>query len=145
MLHRHLNHSEWTLAAIDDVIARGRLNDWKELRDAAASRTEIQERILRVSNLTSPIHTRSDITSGTFMSESNLPDWEQLLSAAAHLQQILPNATLVGGTAVAIFAQHRFSHDADHVLPDLRNRFDEVLAQLEAVAGWRTARVKRPV
>jgi hypothetical protein len=96
-------------------------------------------------NLTCLIHTRSDITSGTYMSESNLPEWEQLLSAAAHLQEILPDATLVGGTAVAIFAQHRLSRDADHVLPDLRNRFDEVLTQLEAVAGWRTARVKRPV
>lgn len=79
------------------------------------------------------------------MSESNLPEWEQLLSAAAHLQEILPDATLVGGTAVAIFAQHRLSRDADHVLPDLRDKFDEVLAQLESVAGWRTARVKRPV
>lgn len=49
MLHRHLNHSEWTLAVIDDVIARGRLDDWKQLRDAAASRTEILDRILRVS------------------------------------------------------------------------------------------------
>lgn len=37
-------------------------------------------------NPTCLIHTRSDITFGTFMSESNLPDWEQLLSAAAHLQ-----------------------------------------------------------
>jgi len=79
------------------------------------------------------------------MSESNLPEWEQLLSAAAHLQEILPDATLVGGTAVAIFAQHRLSRDADHVLPDLRDKFDEVLAELETVAGWRTARVKRPV
>jgi hypothetical protein len=79
------------------------------------------------------------------MSESNLPEWEQLLSAAAHLQEILPAATLVGGTAVAIFAQHRLSRDADHVLTDLRNRFDEVLSELEAVSGWRTARVKRPV
>lgn len=79
------------------------------------------------------------------MSESNLPEWEQLLSAAAHLQDILPGATLVGGTAVAIFAQHRLSRDADHVLPDLRDKFDDVLAQLESVAGWRTARVKRPV
>lgn len=49
MLHRHLNHSEWTLAAIDDVIARGKLDDWKELRDAAASDMEIREKILRVS------------------------------------------------------------------------------------------------
>ena len=87
-------------------------------------------------NLTCQIRTRSDITSGTFMSESNLPEWEQLLSAAAHLQEILPDATLVGGTAVAIFARHRVSRDADHVLPDLRVRFDDVLAQLEAV-GWR--------
>jgi hypothetical protein len=79
------------------------------------------------------------------MSESNLPEWEQLLSAAAHLQQIIPGATLVGGTAVAIFAQHRVSHDADHILPDLRLRFDDVLAQLESVAGWRTARMNRPV
>ena len=79
------------------------------------------------------------------MSESNLHDWEQVLSAAAHLQEILPEATLVGGTAVAIFAQHRLSRDADHVLPNLRHTFDDVLAQLEAVAGWRTARVKRPV
>jgi hypothetical protein len=79
------------------------------------------------------------------MSESNLPEWEQLLSAAAHLQQILPGATLVGGTAAAIFAEHRVSYDADHVLPDLRDRFDEVLRQLESVAGWQTARVNRPV
>src|SRR5215217_9495960 len=91
------------------------------------------------------IHTLSDITSGTIMSESDLPEWEQLLSAAAHLQEILSDATLVGGTAVAIFAQHRLSRDADHVLPDLRHRFDDVLAELESVAGWRTARVKRPV
>ena len=48
MLHRHLNHSEWTLAAIDDVIARGKLDDWKELRDAATTDTTIQERILRI-------------------------------------------------------------------------------------------------
>lgn len=79
------------------------------------------------------------------MSASNLPEWEQLLAAAAHLQQILPNATLVGGTASAIFAEHRISYDADHVLVDLKSRFDEILAQLESVAGWRTARVKRPV
>jgi hypothetical protein len=35
--------------------------------------------------------------------------------------------------------------DADHVLADLRDRFDDVLAALEAVAGWRTDRVQRPV
>jgi len=79
------------------------------------------------------------------MSARTWPDWEHVLSAAAHLQVVLPGATLVGGTAAAVFAGHRVSHDADHVLTDLRDRFDEVLAQLESVAGWRTARVKRPV
>lgn len=73
------------------------------------------------------------------------PDWEQVLSSAARLQRILPDAVLVGGTASAIHAGHRTSRDADHVLTDLRHRFDEVLAQLESVAGWKTARVQRPV
>ena len=76
---------------------------------------------------------------------TSLPDWEQVLSAAARLQQLLPDAVLVGGTASAIHAQHRFSRDADHVLPGLREHFDEILAQLESVAGWKTARVQRPV
>lgn len=73
------------------------------------------------------------------------PDWEQVLSAAARLQQLLPDAVLVGGTASALHARHRFSRDADHVPPDLSGHFDEILAQLESVAGWKTVRVQRPV
>ena len=78
-------------------------------------------------------------------STDTLPEWEQVLSAPAHLQRILPGAVLVGETASALYAHHRFSRDADHVLTDLRDRFDAVLGQLESVAGWRTARVQRPV
>lgn len=74
-----------------------------------------------------------------------IPEWERLLSSAAHLQEVLPGAVLVGGTAAAIHVEHRFSMDADHVLTDLRDRFDAVLLQLESVAGWKTARVARPV
>lgn len=74
-----------------------------------------------------------------------LPEWELVLSSAARLQRILPEAILVGRTASAIYAEHRFSRDADHVLPDLKTRFDRVLAQLESVAGWKTSRVRRPV
>ena len=74
-----------------------------------------------------------------------LPEWERVLSAAARLQRALPDAVLVGGTAAALHAEHRFSRDADHVLADLRARFDDVLAQLESVAGRKTARVQRPV
>lgn len=79
------------------------------------------------------------------MPKTNLPDWEQVLSSAAHLQRILPKAVLVGGTASAIYAEHRMSTDADHVLTDLRQHFDDVLTTLESVAGWQTALVKRPV
>jgi hypothetical protein len=74
-----------------------------------------------------------------------LPDWERLLAAERHLQALVPGAVLVGGTAAALHAGHRKSLDGDHVLEDLRARFDEVLADLEAAAGWRTSRVKRPV
>jgi len=74
-----------------------------------------------------------------------LPEWEEVLSSAAHLQRIFPDAVLVGGTAAAIYAEHRLSTDADHVLTDLRGRFEQVLGDLESVAGWKTARVRRPV
>jgi hypothetical protein len=76
---------------------------------------------------------------------SKLPEWEEVLSSAAHLQRILPDAVLVGGTAAAIYAEHRLSTDADHVITDLRERFEQVLAELESVAGWKTARIRPPV
>jgi len=79
------------------------------------------------------------------MPNDTLPEWEQVLSAVAHLQHILPGAVLVGGSAAAVYAQHRLSTDANHVLTDLRERFDQVLADLEAVAGRKTARLRRPV
>ena len=74
-----------------------------------------------------------------------LPDWDLILSSAARLQRIFPDAVLVGGTVSAIHAKRRFSRDADHILTDLRERFDDVLAELESVAGWVTAKVQRPV
>jgi hypothetical protein len=79
------------------------------------------------------------------MQKNTLPDWEQVLSAAARLQLIIPKAVLVGGTASAIHANHRFSRDADHVLADLKGNFDLILEELESVSGWQTARVQRPV
>ncbi|MBU2852958.1 hypothetical protein [Acidithiobacillus ferriphilus] len=75
----------------------------------------------------------------------DLPEWEQVLSSAARLQTIIPDAVLVGGTASVLYADHRSSFDADHIVTDLRERFDEILAQLESVAGWKTARINRPV
>jgi hypothetical protein len=74
-----------------------------------------------------------------------LAEWDLVLSAASRLQSVLPGSVLVGGTASALYAGHRLSRDADHVIADLQERFDKVLGQLESVAGWKTARVKRPV
>jgi len=67
------------------------------------------------------------------------PEWEQLLAHAALLQTRIPGAVLVGGTAAALHAGHRISFDHDHVVRDL-GRGDAALAQLEAIAGWRTKR-----
>jgi hypothetical protein len=79
------------------------------------------------------------------MTLDRLPDWERLLAAERHLQALVPGTVLVGGTAAALHAEHRRSLDGDHVLEDLRERFDEVLSQLEAAAGWETSRLQRPV
>ena len=72
-------------------------------------------------------------------------DWENLLAAERHLQALVEGSVLVGGTAAALHAGHRISMDGDHVVADLRDRFDEILVDLEAAAGWRTSRVRRPV
>jgi hypothetical protein len=48
MLHRHLNHEQWSLAAIDDVIGRGKRVDWAQLRQAALENRVVMEKVLRV-------------------------------------------------------------------------------------------------
>lgn len=48
MCHRHLNHNEFTLAAIDSVIERGSAEDWLELREATRTRPELIAKIARV-------------------------------------------------------------------------------------------------
>jgi len=48
---------------------------------------------------------------------------------------------LVGGSAAALWANHRSSYDHDHVLQDLSVRFDAVLEAIEATDGWVTNQV----
>jgi len=57
------------------------------------------------------------------------------------LQQRVPDAVLVGGTAAALHAGHRASFDHDHVVADLRDRFELVLDALEREGDWVTNRV----
>ncbi len=61
-----------------------------------------------------------------------------------HLQALVRGAVFVGGTAAALHAGHRRSLDGDHVLDDLRPRFEEVLATLEAAAGGKQAVSRGP-
>lgn len=48
MQHRHLNHHELTLAAIDDVFARGQRQDWAQLRQALLADRQIAAKIVQV-------------------------------------------------------------------------------------------------
>jgi hypothetical protein len=69
------------------------------------------------------------------------PDLLAVLESASRLQQMVRDAVLVGGSAAALYAGHRDSYDHDHVLADLRDRFDVVLEALESEGDWVTNRV----
>jgi hypothetical protein len=72
------------------------------------------------------------------------PELLAVLESASRLQQMVPDAVLVGGSggsAAALYAGHRDSYDHDHVLADLRSRFDVVLEALESEGEWVTNRV----
>ncbi|MFN8152175.1 MAG: hypothetical protein U0R24_13760 [Solirubrobacterales bacterium] len=64
-----------------------------------------------------------------------------MLRSAARSQQLVPDAVLVGGSAPALYAGHRDSFDYDHVVADLRDRFDVVLEAIESEGDWVTNRV----
>ena len=67
--------------------------------------------------------------------------FDEVLESAARLQELVPDAVLVGGSAAAYYAGHRLSMDHDHVLIDLNLRFDAVLDAVENDDGWATNRV----
>lgn len=64
---------------------------------------------------------------------------DRVLRSAARLQELVPDAVLVGGSAVAFYAHHRESFDHDHVVNDLADRYDRVLEAVEASDGWATS------
>jgi hypothetical protein len=69
------------------------------------------------------------------------PELMAVLESASRLQELVPDAVLVGGSAAALYAGHRDSYDHGHVLADLRDRFDVVLEALESEGEWVTNRV----
>lgn len=73
------------------------------------------------------------------------PTLAEVLASAARLQEVVPDAVLVGGSAAALRAGHRDSFDHDHVLSDLVERYEEVLDAVEATDGWATSvRASKP-
>lgn len=73
------------------------------------------------------------------------PTLRQVLASAARLQEVVPDAVLVGGSAAALHAGHRDSFDHDHVLADLVDRYQTVLEAVEAAEGWATSvRASKP-
>lgn len=64
------------------------------------------------------------------------PDFTDVLETAARLQELVPDAVLVGESAAAYHAGHRVSFDHDRVIAGLRTRFDVVFDALESDDGW---------
>lgn len=73
---------------------------------------------------------------------ADIPDeLESVLESASRLQELVPGAVLVGGSAVDYYASHRVSFDHDHMVTDLRDRFDIVLDALDREGEFVTNRV----
>ena len=70
--------------------------------------------------------------------------WQKLLEAAANFQELLTGSVMIGGSAAALHLKHRYSFDADHILSDLKENYEEVLDFLEGRDDWKTARINPP-
>jgi hypothetical protein len=70
------------------------------------------------------------------------PSLEDVLEKAAQLQELVPGAVLVGGSAAALYAHHRQSFDHDHVVADLAERFETILEHLETLGDWSMTRAQ---
>ena len=70
--------------------------------------------------------------------------WQKLLKAAANFQELLTGIVMIGGSAAALHLKHRYSFDADHILSDLKENYEEVLDFLESRDDWETARIHPP-
>src|ERR1039457_4342770 len=72
-------------------------------------------------------------------------EWSGILKAGVHAQRLVPGAVCVGGTAAALYAGHRISHDTDRVLSARRDHFKKVRAQFEPRPEGKPARANPPV
>jgi hypothetical protein len=76
---------------------------------------------------------------------AHTPTWDDVLAAGVKAQRLIPGSVAVGGTACALYARHRFSQDTDHLVPGLKDRYEDVRSTLEQSREWKTARLQPPV
>jgi hypothetical protein len=72
-------------------------------------------------------------------------DFDKVVVTGAEFQKHLPWLDLVGGTASALHAQHRVSHDVDFLTKNLKPRFEEILSHITEWSEWKTNRIQSPV
>jgi hypothetical protein len=48
MIHRHLNHQNYTLAAIDDIISRGLWVDWVDMHKEILSNVLLLDKVEKI-------------------------------------------------------------------------------------------------
>lgn len=72
----------------------------------------------------------------------NSEQMRQVFDSAAEFQKLVPDAVMVGGSAVTAHIGHRHSFDHDHVLTDLTERFTSIFEFLSEQEKWRTAHVR---
>lgn len=70
--------------------------------------------------------------------------WHQILDAVVAVQALLPDATMIGGSAVTVHTGHRLSGDADLVLRNLDRDWQQVRSGLEELQDWITDYPKIP-
>ena len=73
----------------------------------------------------------------------NSEKMRRVLDSAAEFQKLVPDAVMVGGSAVSAHIGHRQSFDLDHVLTDLSERFASIFDFLSEQEKWRTAHVRQ--
>lgn len=86
------------------------------------------------------------------MAETKAPDgdelidsrWHSILEAVVAVQAVLPEAIMIGGSAITAHTGHRLSSDADMVMRNPDRDWRTVRGELEELDGWITDYPKIP-
>lgn len=72
-------------------------------------------------------------------------EWNEIIRAGIKAQELIKESIAVGGTASALYAEHRISRDTDHLLMSLKENFEEILSKLSESPERKLTRTKKPV